>query len=74
MTMLQAKAFRVTDHSRPILQSFIQEQIPDETNYVLAAPNGYLFLTDEPGHAEDGMIRLPKFTMLSYYDIEYETE
>lgn len=75
MATVTAKAFRVTDSSRELLQSFIQEQIPAETKYVLASPEGYLFFNEEPALVSgDGHIRIPSLTMLSYYTIQYESE
>jgi len=75
MATIKAKAIRVTDTSREFLQNFIVEQIPEDTKYLLASSEGYLFFNEEPGHlTDDGHIRIPKFLMLSYYDIEYESE
>ena len=73
-TMIKAKAFRVTDASREILQNFIVEPIPEGTKYVLASSEGYLFFDEEPAPHNAGVIRMPKFAMLSSYDIEYESE
>ena len=73
MSVVHAKAFRVTENSREILQCFIVEQIPEDTKYVLASSEGYLFFNEEvPMINADGGFRFPKLTMLSYYEIEYE--
>lgn len=74
MTIVHARAFRVTDASLPTLQCFIKEKIPEGTKYVLASPEGYIFFDEEPAwQSETGVIRIPQFAMLSYYDIEYES-
>jgi hypothetical protein len=75
MATVNAKAFRVTESSREILQCFIVEEIPEDTKFVLASSEGYLFFNEEiplitPGHG----FRVPTLTMLSYFDIEYESE
>ncbi len=74
MATVQAKAFRVTDASREILQNFIVEQIPEDTKFVLASSEGYLFFKEDMPIMTDNGIRFPKLAMLSYYDIEYESE
>lgn len=74
MATVNAKAFRMTDQSREILQCFIQEQIPEDTKYVLASPEGYLFFNEDIPIIAEGGIRIPQMTVLSYYDIEYESE
>lgn len=74
MTTVNAKAFRVTDTSREILQNFIVEQIPEDTKFVLASSEGYLFFEEEIPIVTDTGFRMPKMTILSYYDIEYESE
>lgn len=75
MPVVNAKAFRVTEHSLPILQCFIVEPIPEDTKYVLASSEGYLFFNEAPSMiSESGEIRLPHMTFLSYYDIQYEYE
>lgn len=75
MATIKAKAFRVTDSSREFLQNFIVEPIPADTKFVLASSEGYLFFNQDPGALDEkGKFRMPHFTMLSYYDIEYESE
>ena len=74
MTNANAKAFRVTDSSREILQSFVVEQIPEDCKFVLASPEGYLFFNEEIGMFDpaDATIRFPHLAVLSYYNIQYE--
>lgn len=77
MATVNAKAFRVTETSREILQSFIVEQIPEDTKYVLASSEGYLFFNEDPGFLSAKSyadFRLPRMAMLSYYEIQYESE
>jgi len=73
MATVNAKAFRVTEFSRPILQCFIQEPIPEDTKFVLASSEGFLFFNEEPGAVdENGKFRMPQMTVLSYFDIKYD--
>ena len=75
MATINDKAFRVTDTTREFLQNFIVEPIPEDTKYVLASSEGYMFFDEDPGlSAEEGHLRIPRMIVLSYYDIEYETE
>jgi type IV secretory pathway protease TraF len=75
MATVNAKAFRVTESSLPILQCFIVEQIPPETKFILASSEGYLFFNEEiPMIDEAGGLRFPKMTVLSYYEVPYENE
>lgn len=75
MTTVNAKAFRVTDTSREILQNFIVETIPEDTKFILASSEGYLFFNEEISiTAEDGSFRIPRLAILSYYEIQYENE
>lgn len=72
LEMVNAKAFRVTETSRLILQCFIVEEIPADTKFILASSEGYLFFNEDiPMVGENFMIRMPHMTLLSYYDIEY---
>lgn len=75
MATVNAKAFRVTETSRPILQNFIVEEIPEDTKFILASSEGYLFFNEEiPIVKEGGGFRLPRMAILSYYELEYEGE
>lgn len=75
MTTVHAKAFRITEHSREIVQCFIPEPIPEDTKFILTSSEGYVFFDEElPVRPEPGVIRIPHMTMLSYYDIDYESE
>jgi hypothetical protein len=75
---VKAKAFRVTETSREILQNFIVEQIPEDTKFVLASSEGYLFFSEEIpmviDHEETFRFRIPKLAVLSYYDVDYEMD
>jgi len=75
-TMVKAKAFRVTETSRDILQCFIVEQIPEDAKFVLASSEGYLFLNEDIPMRDEGNfeLRIPHLTLLTYHDIEYEAE
>lgn len=74
MATITAKAFRMNDANREFMQNFIVEQIPEDTKFLLASSEGYLFFNEEPPLFVDGHLRMPRMMILSYYDIEYESE
>lgn len=74
MATITAKAFRMNGTNREFIQSFIVEQIPEDTKFVLASSEGYLFFNEEPSLSVDGQLRMPRMMIVSYYDIEYESE
>lgn len=74
MPTIKAKVIRLNDVTREIFAPMITEPLLPTANYLLVSEEGFLIFEEKPFEDEPFSIRIPQFAMLSYYDLEFESE
>lgn len=73
MPTIKGRTYRLTGEADELFRTIFPD-LEEDAKFILISPEGMMTFSEEPPLFVDGKFRMPRFMMLSYYDIEFESE